>query len=241
MSFIEDSGFDTSHVIGVVGPSGSGKTSCIFEAVLLLREKYGIMIDALDSGTLFRTATIIILRNNIDINNPDKCGNILLSHKIEPKLAEINDKLEQEIYLDGDNITQELRSEIVDKTVAVIGRYEQVRIAMEKIQYQIADGKKIFVVGRDIGTNVMPNNLMNLFITASLRTRAIRRMAQRGIENTEENLKDMMIELAVRDDRDTNRLAGPYRVPANAITISNEGTKQETINQIIESVLPRIQ
>lgn len=231
-----DDQFNVSDAIGVVGFAASGKTSCIFKSVKILRERYNLDIDAFDTGKLYRLVTAIFLEKGVDLNNENACVEIIKSVVISSELIPDGEGFDQKMIVDGIDYSDKLHTSIVDENVPKVARLMNIRKEMEIIQYKLADKKKIFMIGRDIGTTVFCKSRLNIFLATSLEIRAKRRLLQKGLEITEKSVNELMLQLAIRDDADLNRAFAPLRIPDNSVRVGNDGSQEETISEIVRLV-----
>ncbi len=204
-------------IISIDGAAGTGKTTV---GIKLARE---LNYQFLDSGKIYRAYTYKMIKNNtlatIDIINQ------LSTTNIEYKYL----KNKEILNLDGKNVSDKLHSEQVDNYVSDISKIPEIRVKMTELQRKIAK-KNFIVVGRDIGTVVLPNAELKIFLTASIKERARRRFNERK----NENIKDIEKSIKNRDYIDSTRKVAPLKIPKNAIVID---TENKDVNKVSQEIL----
>tara|TARA_B100001115_G_scaffold167660_1_gene146835 strand:+ start:7581 stop:8210 length:630 start_codon:yes stop_codon:yes gene_type:complete len=204
-------------IISIDGAAGTGKTTV---GIKLARE---LNYQFLDSGKIYRAYTYKMIKNNtlatIDIINQ------LSTTNIEYKYL----KNKEILNLDGKNVSDKLHSEQVDNYVSDISKIPEIRVKMTELQREIAK-KNFIVVGRDIGTVVLPNAELKIFLTASIKERARRRFNERK----NEDIKDIEKSIKNRDYIDSTRKVAPLKIPKNAIVID---TENKDVNKVSQEIL----
>ena len=177
-----------TYIIALDGPSGSGKSTIAQE----LSERLGI--EYLNTGSMYRAVTKYFLDANIKESDLDK---------IVENLGYIQiDFNEGAIFLNGDDVSKEIRSDLVTKNVSWVSANKNVREKLVDMQRQIAQNTSFILDGRDIGTVVFPNAKYKFFLTASPRIRALRRFEQNESDLSIDELEESIIK---RDEYDSNR------------------------------------
>lgn len=205
------------YIIALDGPSGSGKSTIAQE----LSERLGI--EYLNTGSMYRAVTKYFLDRNIKESD---------LYKIVENLGNIQiDFNEGAIFLNGDDVSKEIRSDIVTKNVSWVSANEDVRRKLVDMQRQIAQNTSFILDGRDIGTVVFPNAKYKFFLTASPRVRAMRRFEQNESSLSLDELEKSII---ARDEYDSNRETSPLRKADDAHLIDNSDLNiEETIEAIL--------
>jgi len=164
----------------------------------------------------------------IDVNDVDN----IIKHAKNAKV----DFIENSIYLDGIDVSKEIRDDIVNKTVSYIAMIPEIREIIANIQREIAKTKNVVVDGRDIGTTVFPDAFAKFFLTASVDERARRRYNQ-YLDKTKYSLEDIKNQIIHRDYIDSNRESSPLKQADDAILID---TTNRSIDEVIEEILYHI-
>lgn len=213
--------------ITIDGPVAAGK-STVGKAIV---EKLGYLM--IDTGFFYRTVTYIALKKHIDVKNNELTGNLAEKLKIELKIEKGN----MRIIADREDVTGFLKTPEVDKNVQFSSRSPRVRKALTPKMRNIAEKHNVVMMGRDIGTVVLPDADLKIWLDASSEERAKRRvkeLKERGIiKSYEEVLKDMKL----RDKIDSERSIAPMKIPEDAVIIdSNNLTIPETIEKTFEYI-----
>ena len=204
-------------IISIDGAAGTGKTTVGIKLAKELNYQF------LDSGKIYRAYTYKMIKNNtleaIDIINQLSTTNIEYKYLSNKEI----------LKLDGQNVSDELHSEQVDKYVSDISKIPEIRVKMTELQREIAK-KNFIVVGRDIGTVVLPNAELKIFLTASIEERARRRFNERK----NENIEDIEKSIKNRDYIDSTRKVAPLKIPKNAVVID---TENKNVNKVSQEIL----
>ena len=217
-------------VIAIDGFSSTGKSSIS----KVVADTLGLI--HIDTGAMYRAITLFGLRNfkneKQEIDLPKLLQNL---NEISLEFRENNGKLE--IYLNGENVSKEIRTTEVSDNVSFIAKQPEVRERLVVLQRDIAEKQGVIMDGRDIGTVVLPNADYKFFLTASADERARRRFLELqslGIETTIEEVKQNLIE---RDRIDSEREISPLKQAEDAILIDNTTlNKEETIDLILSYI-----
>ncbi len=214
--------------IAIDGPAGAGKSSVAKEVARRLGIKY------LDTGAMYRALTLKSLKNNVDLNNEstliEQAKNSNLQVKYDEEIGNL-------IFLDGKDITHEIRSSEVNKHVSIVAKYPEVRKELVNLQRKVAkESGPIVMEGRDIGTNVLFDADYKLFLTADIRERAKRRwieMKSKGIE-TPFSFEELVEEISNRDRLDSERKDFPLKKASDAILID---TTSYSLEEVVKKVI----
>ena len=205
--------------IAIDGPAAAGKSTI----AKIIANNLGF--EYLDTGAMYRAATVKALRLGIDLNDESQYD-FILSTKI--------DFINGEIYLDDENVNEEIRSLEVSNNVSVVCKYKIVRDRMVELQQQVAGTKNIIMDGRDIGTVVLPNANLKVFLIASPEERAKRRMLEREVKgNNTLTLEETIHEICERDRKDSTREINPLRKAEDAIEIDSSNL---SITEVVEKI-----
>ncbi|MCH5264984.1 MAG: (d)CMP kinase [Lachnospiraceae bacterium] len=209
--------------IAIDGPAGAGKSSI---AKLVAEE---ISFVYVDTGAMFRTIAYYFLTNGIDPADEAAvkadCEQIQIG--IEYKEGE------QHIFLNGTDVSKEIRQEEVGKNASVVARYGCVREKLLQMQRELAEKSNVIMDGRDIGTVVLPDAEVKIYLTASSLVRAKRRYAQLQEKGEDCNLEEIEKDIIARDEQDMNRAIAPLRQAEDAILVD---TSDMTIPEVVARI-----
>ena len=214
-------------IVAIDGPSGAGKSSV---AKVVARE---LGFSCLDTGAMYRAVAWLALQNDIDLHDNEKLGELARNCEISFG-HEQGDPVPKQVFINGKEITKEIRTAEIDKAVSPVSASAPVREALVLQQQRIGKNGNFVVEGRDIGTVVFPNAEVKIFLTASAEERAHRRVRQNadrcvGSIDYTEVLKD----LNRRDECDSTRETSPLAQAEDAILI-------DSTNCHIEDVIGKI-
>jgi CMP/dCMP kinase len=202
------------NAIAIDGPASSGKSTL----GSLLADHLGYLY--FDTGVMYRAVTLAALQRGIEISEEEKIGKLAQKILIDVRSPSVNDGRDVDVLLDGEDVTWEIRKDEVNANVSPVSTYAAVREAMTAQQRRIAKENKVVMVGRDIGTVVMPDAGLKIFLDASLEVRAHRRYKEL-IERGEVAEYDAVLKsLKNRDDIDSNRKIAPLKLAEDAVVIN---------------------
>lgn len=206
-----------TYIIAIDGPSGSGKSTIAEELSKKLK------IDYLNTGSMYRAVTKYFLDENIKEDDKDA---------IIEKLKDIHlDLIDGKVYLNKEDVSREIRSDLVTKNVSWVSANKDVREKLLTIQRQLAKSKSFILDGRDIATVVFPNAKYKIFLTASPRVRARRRYEQQESELSIDEIEKSII---ARDEYDSTREIAPLKKAKDAILIDNSNM---SISQTLDAII----
>ena len=212
------------YSIAIDGPAGAGKSTV---AKLVAKEKGFAYVD---TGAMYRGLAVHFLQEGILPEETDKIA-------ASCKDAEVNIAYEggvQQIYLNGRNITAKLREEAVGNMASVSSAIPQVRAKLLEVQRTLAREKDVVMDGRDIGTNVLPNADVKVYLTASIDTRAKRRYDELTEKGSPCVYEEIAADIAERDKRDMEREIAPLRQATDAVLVDSSDM---TISQVVQAIL----
>ena len=213
-------------IIAIDGPAGSGKST----TSKLVANRLGI--SHLDTGSMYRAITVHFIKNNYSLDNIDVPS---VMDSIELEISDSSDK--ESVFLNGEDVTDRLRSNEVSKLVSDISSVKEVRAKMVQIQRRISSNKSIVIDGRDIGTVVFPDAEFKFFITASIDSRAKRRFDELQESDSNVTLEQIEEEIKSRDHFDSTRENSPLKKAEDAITIDTTHLDvSEQVNMILEII-----
>ncbi|WP_448335041.1 (d)CMP kinase [Bellilinea sp.] len=209
--------------IAIDGPASSGKSTI----GIRLAERLGYLF--FDTGIMYRAVTLAVIRKGIDVNDEDEVTRLAQIVHIDVRSPSIADGRKEDVLLDGEDVTWAIRDPEVEKWVSKISAYAGVRRAMTQLQRRIGKRGRVVMVGRDIGTVVMPDADLKIYLDASLEERARRRyqeLVQRGESVT---LKEVLVGLKKRDQIDSSREIAPLKPAKDAVILNTDGLSIEEV------------
>ena len=210
----------TIPVIAIDGPSASGKGT----VAQLVAEK--LNFHYLDSGALYRIVAFAAYKNNIEWADAEKLGE--LAKRLNIQFSQ------NEIYLDGDRITEAVRSEQMSRCASEVAIHPPVRDALLDLQRAFRQTPGLVGDGRDIGSVIFKDAELKIFLTASVQIRAERRYKQLINKGLTANYAQILADLQSRDERDSQRSAAPLIQTADALLLE---TSECSIEQAVQFVL----
>ncbi len=210
--------------IAIDGPASSGKST----VAKIIAKQLGYTY--LDTGAMYRSATFLALKNGIEVSNQEKIVELLESNPIRFGRDENGEQL---VFVGECDVTLPIRDNQVTNKVSAVAALPLVREKLVHLQQEIAQAGGIVMDGRDIGTVVLPQAELKIFLIASVEERALRRFkenTERGIETDLETLKE---EIAARDFKDSNRAISPLKAADDAITFDTTGVSIEGVVKFI--------
>ncbi len=216
-------------IVAIDGPSGAGKSTVAKAAA----GKLGF--NCLDTGAMYRAVAWLALHDGISLEDDEALTKLANACTIEFKHVE-GDPAPKGVLIDGNDVTDAIRTAEIDKAVSPVSAVAGVREAMVLQQRRIAEGGNYVIEGRDIGTVVCPDAEVKVFLTASPEQRAHRRVRQnadRGIGSID--YEEVLADLIRRDDCDSNRKESPLKTADDAVFIdSTDSYIEQVIDMICE-------
>jgi cytidylate kinase len=214
---------DHHKVIAIDGPGAAGKSTVAVEVAAEM--------DALlfDTGALYRVVTLLAHRTGTPISDGGSLAALASDARIELRPASVEDGRTSDVLLDGEDVTWAIRTPQIDADVSEVSAHPAVREALLDVQRDIADGIAAVLVGRDIGTVVIPEAGLKIYLDASSEERARRRyldMRNRGIDVS---YGAILEDLQRRDQYDSERTVSPLRKAGDAVAIVTDGRDIEDI------------
>ena len=211
--------------VAIDGPAGAGKSTI---AKLVAKEKGYIYVD---TGAMYRGMAIHFLDKGIRAEETDKIVNAL-------KDAEVTIRYEeglQQVYLNGRNITDRLREDAVGTMASLTSAIPQVRQTLLELQKGLARTQDVIMDGRDIGTCVLPDADVKIYLTASVETRAKRRYDELTEKGVACDLNEIARDIKERDERDSTREIAPLKQAEDAVLVdSSHMTIEEVVAAIVK-------
>jgi CMP/dCMP kinase len=213
-------------VITIDGPSGSGKGT--ISRLLARRMDWHF----LDSGALYRLVALSAFRHSVPLDDEQALEKLALD--LDARFEEDSDGLETCIYLEGREVTQDIRSQECSLASSQISVFQAVRLALLETQRVFRKAPGLIADGRDMGTVVFPQAELKVFLTASQEERAGRRYKQLKDKGMDVNLGSLLQEIVARDERDSKRTVSPLTPAADAILLD---TTNLGIDEVVTSIL----
>ncbi|MBY5032934.1 (d)CMP kinase [Streptococcus suis] len=210
--------------IAIDGPASSGKST----VAKIIAKNFGYTY--LDTGAMYRSATYLALANGIEVTDQNRIVALLAQYPIRFGRDENGQQL---VFVGDEDVTLPIRDNQVTNNVSAVAALPLVREELVRLQQEIAQAGGIVMDGRDIGTVVLPQAELKIFLIASVEERALRRFkenTERGIETDLESLKQ---EIAARDYKDSHREVSPLKAADDAITFDTTGVSIEGVVKFI--------
>ena len=214
-------------IIAIDGPAATGKST----SAKLVAEK--LDFTCLDTGAMYRCVTLLTLRNSVKINSNHHLDSLLKGFQLDIKKNED----EYIFYLNGEDVSKEIRRSDVTKNVSAVSALLIVRKTLVKIQRKIAEDQNCVVEGRDIGTVVFPNADVKFFVVADLVVRAKRRQLDLKILGEEKTIDSLIKEIHDRDRYDSQREVSPLSMAIDAIEVD---TTNMSIDEQVDFMVNKI-
>jgi cytidylate kinase len=217
----------TARVIAIDGPAASGKTT----VAQRLAERLGYLF--FDTGVMYRAVTLAAIRRGIPPADEAAVADLAQAITVDVRPPSVSDGRLYDVVADGDDVTWAIRGAEVDRHVSQVSAYAGVRTAMTRLQREVGLRGRVVMVGRDIGTVVLPEAELKLFLVASVDERARRRqqeLTERGEVAEFEAIRQAM---AARDDYDSSRALAPLKPASDAVILD---TTELTVEQVLDRV-----
>ena len=214
-------------IVGIDGPAGSGKGTITKK----IANQIGLV--NIDTGITYRCVALKALRENAIQNGViDKEKTIALSKIIDIEIQ--NTPTGDIVFLDGENVTKEIREKAVTEVVSPVSSITEVRLEMVNLQRKSASGKDIIMEGRDICTYVFPNADVKIYLDASEEERAKRRYKEMQEKGIEMSYEEVLENIRKRDDNDKHKEIGSLKLAPDSIIVD---TTNMTIEEVTEKII----
>jgi cytidylate kinase len=226
-----DSPNHSIRTIAIDGPAGAGKSTI----GLGLARHLGFLY--FDTGVMYRAVTLAALQRGIATDDEDAVSQLAEAVHIEVLPPHKDDGRQYTVRLDGEDVTWAIRRADVDAAVSVVSAFPRVRQAMVAQQRRVASNGNVVMVGRDIGTVVMPDADLKIYLDATVEARAQRRHRELEQRGTPSSYADVLASMKKRDELDTSRAASPLRPADNAFIVDcTDMDADETLAHVIALV-----
>ncbi|MFK3936259.1 (d)CMP kinase [Alkalihalobacillus sp. NPDC078783] len=209
--------------IAIDGPAGAGKST----VAKLVSEELGFLY--IDTGAMYRALTFAALREDVNMNSESDLSQLLSNCRIQ---LVVNDE-GASVLLNDEDVSKDIRSLEVNQNVSLVSSWEAVRVEMVERQRQLAKKTHSVLDGRDIGTYVLPNAQLKVFLTASVSERARRRHEEQLKKGMPSDYEQLKIDIARRDELDSTRAFAPLKKAEDAIEID---TTTLSISEVAQAI-----
>lgn len=217
--------------IAIDGPAAAGKSTV---AKLVAEKLFFIYID---TGAMYRALTLKALTKDVNLENAMELYTLLTQTQIQL----VPEKGGQFVYLDGNDVTDKIRSQEVTNSVSIVSKHQSVREEMVSRQQRLAAGGGVVMDGRDIGTHVLPQAEVKVFLVASVEERAVRRHTENLEKGYSSDLQQLKEEIEKRDKLDSEREVAPLKKASDAKLIDTTALSiEQVVNRIVALANERI-
>ncbi|AKO93981.1 (d)CMP kinase [Priestia filamentosa] len=210
--------------IAIDGPAAAGKSTVAKIVATNLSYIY------VDTGAMYRALTYEAQRTKVNLQNEQALIDLLYTLDITLKPSPQG----QLIFINGEDVTEQIRTNEVTKEVSIVAKHGEVRKEMVDRQRKLAKGGGVVMDGRDIGTHVLPHAEVKVFLLASVEKRAYRRYEENKLKGFDSDLEQLKLDIAKRDKLDSEREVSPLRKAEDAVEID---TTSLTIEEVVAKIL----
>ena len=214
--------------VAIDGPASSGKSTI---SKLIAKENHFVY---LDTGAMYRVVTLAVLKNQISLDDHRAIEQLVQTIEISFSMQDGK----QSVFMNGEDVTDEIRSVEVTRNVSAVSALKEVRTRLVHLQREIAENHSIIMDGRDIGTVVLPQAEIKIFLVASVEERARRRFIENQEKGIEMSYEELVEDIRRRDHIDSTRKESPLRKAEDAIEVD---TTKMTIEDVVKVVTALIQ
>lgn len=217
--------------IAIDGPAAAGKST----VAKLVAENLSYIY--IDTGAMYRALTLKALTKDVNLENAMELYTLLTQTQIQL----VPEKGGQFVYLDGNDVTDKIRSQEVTNSVSIVSKHQSVREEMVSRQQRLAAGGGVVMDGRDIGTHVLPQAEVKVFLVASVEERAVRRHTENLEKGYSSDLQQLKEEIEKRDKLDSEREVAPLKKAGDAKLIDTTALSiEQVVNRIVALANERI-
>jgi len=210
--------------IAIDGPAGAGKSTIAKKVA----EKLGLIY--VDTGAMFRGIALFMTENEIKGDEIDRIKNALEKIKIDI----MYENGEQQIILNDENVSERIRKPEISKAASTFATIPEVRVRLLNIQRELAAKRPVVMDGRDIGSKVLPEAEVKIFLTADVKVRAERRYKELTAKGENINIADIMADIKSRDEQDMNRAVSPLIQAEDAVLVD---TSSLSIDEVVDVII----
>ena len=207
--------------VAIDGPAAAGKSTVAKRVATLLGYTY------IDTGAMYRAFTLYCIEKGINCEDEKACVEVIPEVNIELKPGNL-------VFLNGKDVSFDIRTPIVNANVSYIASYKDIRLALVDIQRKMAEKDSVIMDGRDIGTYVLPNAEVKIYQIASAETRAIRRYKENQEKGIACTLDEIREDVKKRDYIDSHRAFAPLKPAEDAIPLD---TSDMSIEEVVDAII----
>ena len=215
-------------IVGIDGPAGSGKGTVTKE----IAKRMGLV--NFDTGATYRCVALESIRKGIPLTDEEGITNLIDSLNIE---FEYDEDENIQVFLNGEDVTKEIRSTEVSSIVSPLSSIIPVRLKLVELQRRMAEGKDVIVEGRDICTVVFPNADVKIYLDADVEERARRRFKENTETGIECTYEEVLESIKKRDENDKNKAMGALKVAEGAVIIDSTNLTIKEMADAVENVI----
>ncbi|MDE7431595.1 MAG: (d)CMP kinase [Lachnospiraceae bacterium] len=210
--------------IAIDGPAGAGKSTIAKLAAEKLKFIY------VDTGAMYRAMALYCIRNKVSADDEESVARICKEADVTIEYVDG----EQHVLLNGENVNGYIRTEEVSQMTSAVSVYKEVREKLLSLQRNIAANNNVIMDGRDIGSNVLPEAELKIYLTASVQTRAKRRYLEQIEKGFDVKIEEIEEEIEKRDYRDMHRECAPLKIAEGAEILD---TSDMSIDEVVQTIL----
>ena len=218
-----------SFIVAIDGTAGSGKGTI---SNIIAKE---LNLTNIDTGATYRCVALATIKNNIKLEEKEKIIALLDKISIDIKV----DGQNQIFLLDGEDVSEKIRSAEVTAIVSQISAIPEVRLKLVELQRKLAQGKNVIMDGRDIGTYVFPNANVKIYLDASVEKRAERRFEENKLKGINTSYEEVLENIKMRDRQDKAKKIGALKIAEDAIVIDTSNLAIEEVAEKVKEVIKK--
>ena len=218
-----------SFIVAIDGTAGSGKGTI---SNIIAKE---LNLTNIDTGATYRCVALATINKNIKLEEKEKIIALLDKISIDIKV----DGQNQIFLLDGEDVSEKIRSAEVTAIVSQISAIPEVRLKLVELQRKLAQGKNVIMDGRDIGTYVFPNANVKIYLDASVEKRAERRFEENKLKGIKTSYEEVLENIKMRDRQDKAKKIGALKIAEDAIVIDTSNLAIEEVAEKVKEVIKK--
>jgi cytidylate kinase len=221
----------TPNIIAIDGPAASGKSTLAEQLARSLEYLY------FDTGIMYRAITWVALQRRVAIDDERSVTNLADNVAIDVTPPSIDDGRKYDVIVAGEDITWDIRRPEVDAVVSIVSAYPGVRSALSAQQRRIGLRGRVVMVGRDIGTVVLPEADLKIYLDASVEERARRRYLELQARGNSPKFEDILTAMRLRDEIDSTRDVAPLRPAEDAVIVDSDELDFDQVYAHVEGLV----